>query len=163
MRKEVQVKNVPQLATLCYVRSEGKTLMVLRDKKEGDIHFGKWNGLGGKIESGESPRDCVIREVFEESGIKLENPILIGILTFPNFTLGMDWYVFVFYSFIKIEELGDCDEGSLHLVRDEDLLDLNLWEGDRLFLPLVLKKNFFTGKLQYEFGKLTNSNIVVSG
>ena len=83
------------LATLCYVKRDGHTLMIHRNKRPNDIHEGKWNGLGGKFEAGESPEDCVIREVSEESGLIIRAPHLHGILTFTNFK-GNDWYVFVY-------------------------------------------------------------------
>ena len=73
------------LATLCYVRHSGRTLMLHRIKKEKDMHEGKWNGLGGKMLDGETPEECVIREVREESGLTIKNPKLRGILTFPKF------------------------------------------------------------------------------
>ncbi len=72
-----------KLATLCYIRQSGRTLMIHRVKKENDIHEGKWNGLGGKLEPGESPEECVIREVLEESGLRATRLHLKGILTFP--------------------------------------------------------------------------------
>ena len=72
-----------KLATLCYVRRDGKTLMLLRNKKINDMHAGKWNGLGGKFEAGETPEDCAIREIYEESGLRVVAPQLCGVLTFP--------------------------------------------------------------------------------
>ena len=69
--------------------------LVHRNKKPSDIHEGKWNGLGGKFEAGETPDECVIREVQEETGLLIQNPRLHGLLMFPNFK-GNDWYVFVF-------------------------------------------------------------------
>jgi GPH family glycoside/pentoside/hexuronide:cation symporter len=83
------------LATLCYIQHAGQTLMIHRIKRADDIHLGKWNGLGGKFEPGESPEECVIREVREESGLELRQPRLCGLLMFPGFK-GNDWYVFVF-------------------------------------------------------------------
>ena len=74
-----------KLATLCYVRHEGHTLMVHRIKKADDIHQGKWNGLGGKLEPGESPEECVIREVHEESGLEIRQPKYRGLLIFTDF------------------------------------------------------------------------------
>jgi len=87
-----------KLATLCYIKdnSTNKTLMLYRNKKENDYHEGKWNGLGGKFELGETPEECAIRELKEESGLTVENPKLKGLLTFPNFDGVDDWYVFVF-------------------------------------------------------------------
>ena len=83
------------LATLCYIQHAGQTLMIHRIKRADDIHLGKWNGLGGKFEPGESPEECVIREVREESGLELRQPRLCGLLVFTAFK-GNDWYVFVF-------------------------------------------------------------------
>ncbi len=83
-------------ATLCYVRTGGRTLMLHRNKKAGDIHRGKYNGLGGKLETGESPEECVKREVREESGLTLRDPRLRGVLTFPAFKDDEDWIVFVY-------------------------------------------------------------------
>jgi ADP-ribose pyrophosphatase YjhB (NUDIX family) len=93
-----------KLATLCYVKHEGRTLMVHRVKKADDIHQGKWNGLGGKLEPGESPEECVIREVREESGLEIHSPRYHGLLIFTNFK-GDDWYVWVFTA----TELGHAD------------------------------------------------------
>ena len=74
-----------KLATLCYIMDEDKTLMLYRNKKENDYHEGKWNGLGGKLEAGETPEECAIREVYEESGLKVFGPQLKGLITFPMF------------------------------------------------------------------------------
>ena len=85
-----------KLAALVYVRAGGQTLMLHRVKKAQDIHAGKWNGLGGKLEPGETPEACAIREVREESGLEIDPPQWRGLLTFPNFAHGEDWYAFVF-------------------------------------------------------------------
>ena len=85
-----------KLATLCYLRKDGTTLMVHRIKKANDIHQGKWNGLGGKLEPGETPEECAMREIFEESGLRAKNLKLKGFLTFPLFARDEDWYAFVF-------------------------------------------------------------------
>ena len=87
-----------KLATLCYVinKTDNSTLMIHRVKKENDYHEGKWNGLGGKFENGESPEECAIREVKEESGLDIKNPKLHGFISFPMFDGVEDWYVFVF-------------------------------------------------------------------
>ena len=85
-----------KLATLCYVEKDGQYLMLHRNKKANDMHKGLWVGLGGKFEAGESPEECVIREVFEESGLRIQNPTLRGFLTFPGFFGEEDWYVFMF-------------------------------------------------------------------
>jgi 8-oxo-dGTP diphosphatase len=80
-----------KLATLCYVKHDSRTLMIHRVKKANDIHQGKWNGLGGKLEPGESPEACVIREVREESGLEIRRPKYRGLLIFTNFKED-DWH-----------------------------------------------------------------------
>lgn len=141
-------------ATLCYVRSGGKTLMMHRNKKPGDVHKGKWNGLGGKLDSGESPEECVIREVREESGLEIAAPRLHGILTFPAFKPGEDWLVFVYTASRHTGILGTCAEGDLEWVTAERLAALPLWEGDQIFLPWLEQERFFSGKFNYVDGRL---------
>lgn len=141
-------------ATLCYVRSGGRTLMLHRNKKDADVHRGKWNGLGGKLDAGESPEDCVVRELIEESGLTILDARLRGVLTFPEFRPGEDWLVFVFVATRFQGTLGDCLEGTLAWVDDEKLLDLPLWEGDRIFLPWLDGERFFSGKFVYRDGRL---------
>lgn len=139
------------LATLCYVTERGRTLMLHRNKRPGDIHAGKWNGLGGKFEAGESPEDCVIREVKEESGLEIQNPRLHGLLTFANFK-GNDWYVFVFTAErFTGELLTDIPEGDLAWIpNDEILTSLPLWDSDHVFLPWLRGGHFFSAKFNYE-------------
>jgi 8-oxo-dGTP diphosphatase len=137
------------LATLCYVKRDGCTLMLHRIKKPNDIHEGKWNGLGGKFEAGETPEECVRREVQEEAGLIIQNPHLHGLLMFPNFK-GNDWYVFVFTATEFSGELIESPEGNLEWISDEKLLDLNLWESDHIFLPWLASGDFFSAKFEYE-------------
>jgi len=149
-----------KLATLCYVRRDGKTLMVHRIKKENDMHLGKWNGLGGKLEPGESPEECAIREIYEESGLRVSNPSLKGILTFPGFANDEDWYAFVFV-FTNFEgELTESDEGNLAWIDDSKLLDLNLWQGDLIFIPWLSHPGFFSGKFIYKDGQFIDYQVV---
>lgn len=151
------------LATLCYVRKNGKTLMLHRVKKENDIHKDKYNGLGGKFEDGESPEECVIREVYEESGLKIKNPLLKGILAFPKFDGKNDWIVFVFTAEKFSGKLRQSKEGNLLWVKNEDLLKLNLWEGDKIFLKYLDKDIIFSGKFIYKNGKLLSYRILKYG
>jgi 8-oxo-dGTP diphosphatase len=137
------------LATLCYIKHEGHTLMVYRNKKPNDMHAGKWNGLGGKFEPGESPENCVRREVWEESGLQIRNPKLHGLLMFPNFK-GDDWYVFVFTVREFEGELIDSPEGRLEWIPDEKLTSLSLWESDQIFFPWLEKDEFFSAKFIYQ-------------
>lgn len=147
------------LATLCYVRSGGRTLMLHRDKKPGDVHKGKWNGLGGKLEAGESPDECVVREVREEAGLELADPRLRGVLTFPAFAKGEDWVVFVYTATRFSGSLGDCPEGTLEWIADAKVPELNLWEGDRLFLPWLDGTRFFSAKFVYRDGRLAGHDV----
>ena len=107
------------LATLCYIKHDGKTLMVHRNKKPNDIHAGKWNGLGGKFEAGETPEECIRREVEEEAGLVIQNPRLHGLLVFTNFQ-GNDWYVFVFTASEFEGQLSESSpEGRLAWIDDD--------------------------------------------
>jgi 8-oxo-dGTP diphosphatase len=149
-----------QLATLCYVRKNGKTLMIYRNKKPNDVHKGKWNGLGGKFNPGEMPEECAVREVLEESGLQVRNPRLHGILTFPQFSGGKDWYVFVYVFDDFAGELIDSDEGRLAWIDDSQLLNLYLWEGDHYFLEWINQKRFFSGKFIYKNGRLEHHEVI---
>jgi 8-oxo-dGTP diphosphatase len=149
-----------KLATLCYIKADGKTLMIHRIKKENDMHHGKWNGLGGKLDAGETPEDCVIREVLEESGLAINEPQLKGILTFPKFSNDEDWYAFIFVAVKFKGELIDSSEGVLNWIDDEQLLDLDLWEGDRIFIPWLDRPGFFSGKFIYHSGRLVEHDVV---
>lgn len=148
------------MATLCYLKRDGKTLMVHRTKKANDMHMGKWNGLGGKLEAGETPEECAIREIQEESGLRVTEPILKGILTFPGFANDEDWYAFIFLAHKFEGDLIDSPEGTLKWVHDNDLLDLNLWEGDRIFIPWLEQPHFFSGKFVYVDGQLSEHEVV---
>lgn len=145
-----------KLATLCYVRKNEKTLMLHRVKKQNDIHEGKWNGLGGKMEPGETPEECARREVFEEAGLIVHELIFKGILTFPLFAHDEDWYAFVFTTDDFEGELIDSVEGNLRWIETERLPELELWEGDRQFLPLLDRPGFFSGKFVYKNGALVD-------
>ena len=137
------------LATLCYIKRHGKTVMIYRNKKPNDMHAGKWNGLGGKFEPGESPEECVRREVWEESVLRIHDPKLHGLLMFPNFK-GADWYVFVFTAGDFEGELIDSPEGELEWIPDEKLTSLNLWPSDQVFFPWLENGVFFSAKFIYE-------------
>ncbi|RMD51565.1 MAG: 8-oxo-dGTP diphosphatase [Ignavibacteria bacterium] len=148
-----------KLATLCYVRKDGKTLMLYRNKKENDYHEGKWNGLGGKFEPGESPEECAIREVKEESGLTAKSITMKGIITFPMFDTKEDWYVFLFVINDFEGELIDSPEGRLEWIDDEKLTGLNLWDGDKIFIPWLSGDKFFSAKFNYDNGKFTDYSV----
>lgn len=122
--------------------------MLHRNKKENDINKNKYIGVGGHIEHGESPEDCIIREAFEETGLKLKNPALRGFLTFV--INDIDEYTFLFTCDDFEGELSECSEGELEWVNKEDVAKLPLWEGDIQFLKLLdTEKEFFSLKLVY--------------
>ena len=148
-----------KLATLCYVRQAGQTLMLHRTKKKNDIHEGKWNGLGGKFEPGETPEECARREIFEESGLVAKKLELKGLLTFPLFAHDEDWYAFVFVATDLEGELIDSPEGNLAWVPDQQLTELNLWEGDYIFLPWLDQAEFFSAKFIYRKGKFVKHHV----
>ncbi|PKL83074.1 MAG: DNA mismatch repair protein MutT [Ignavibacteriae bacterium HGW-Ignavibacteriae-3] len=148
-----------QLATLCYLMDGERTLMLHRVKKKNDVHEGKWNGLGGKFEPGESPEECAIREVREECGLIIKKPVMHGFITFPMFDGKKDWYVFVFTAREFEGELIDSHEGKLEWIPDNKLLELNLWEGDRTFIPWLFEEKFFSAKFIYENGNLITHEV----
>jgi len=137
--------------------------MIHRIKKKNDMHEGKWNGLGGKLEPGETPEECVVREVREESGLLIKNPLLKGLLTFPAFNGFDDWYVFMFVAKEFEGGLIDSAEGDLRWIDDSELLNLNLWDGDKIFLKWMDEKGFFSAKFTYKNRKLINHNVIFHG
>lgn len=149
-----------KLATLCYVRHGQQTLMVHRVKKANDMHQGKWNGLGGKLEPGESPEDCARREILEESGLEVKDLTWKGILTFPGFSNDEDWYAFVFVATVRDGALIESPEGDLRWIDNGKLLELNLWEGDQIFLPWLDRPGMFSGKFTYSDGRLVNHSVM---
>ncbi len=147
------------MATLCYVKKNNKTLMIHRVKKKNDMHQGKWNGLGGKLNDGETPEECVIREVWEESGLEIEKPKLKGILTFPEFSQGKSWYVFLYEAREFTGSLIESCEGNLEWIKDEEFVNLNLWQGDRYFLKWMDENKFFSAKFIYKDGELKQRHV----
>lgn len=146
-----------KLATLAYVRRGDRTLMIRRDKRPDDAHYGKWNGLGGKFEPGESPEACLRREVLEESGLEVVRADLKGFLTWPAFDGTHDWYAFCFVVTETRGELHpDPPEGSLHWVPTADVPTLALWEGDRVFLPWLDRPGTFSATFRYDGGRLVD-------
>ncbi|RJP62355.1 MAG: 8-oxo-dGTP diphosphatase [Ignavibacteriales bacterium] len=148
-----------KLATLCYVQKDNKTLMLYRNKKENDYHEGKWNGLGGKFELGESPEDCAIREIKEEAGLTVKNIIMKGFITFPLFDGKDDWHVFLFVIDKFEGDLIDSPEGELDWIDNDKLSEINLWEGDKIFIPWLFEDKFFSAKFNYEEGKFKDYEV----
>lgn len=135
--------------TLCYIEKDDEYLMLHRTKKQNDLNCGKWIGVGGKFEENECPEECLKREVFEETGLILESYRLCGIVTF----ISNEWegeYMYLFTADKFKGELTDCNEGTLKWVKKSKVENLNLWEGDRIFLRLLAENApFFLLKLEY--------------
>ena len=149
-----------KIGTLCYIDNGTSTLMMHRIKKENDMHKGKWNGLGGKLIPGETPEDCVIREVKEESGLNIKNPVLKGILTFPKFDEIDDWMVFVFTCKEFSGKMIECNEGVLEWILNGELKNLNLWESDKIYMKWLTNHPFFSAKFIYKKRKLTKHDVI---
>ena len=142
--------------SLCYLERGGQYLMLHRGKKEHDEYKDKWIGIGGKFEPGESPEDCVCREVLEETGLRLTDYRYCGIVTF---VIG-DWteYMHLFLATGVEVQLRECDEGVLAWIDKKRLVDLQQWEGDKIFLRLLdLHVPFFSLKLVYDGDTLTDA------
>jgi 8-oxo-dGTP diphosphatase len=150
-----------KLATLCYVidKKTQSTLMIHRVKKKNDYHEGKWNGLGGKFEQGESPEECAIREIEEESGLKVKSVEMKGFISFPMFDGKDDWYVFLFTADDFEGALIDSPEGNLEWIANKNLTKINLWDGDKIFIPWLYQDKFFSAKFNYENGKYISHKV----
>lgn len=142
------------LSTLCYIEKDGKYLMLHRTKKKNDINKDKWLGIGGKFEDGESPEECIIREVKEETGLTLNTYKLRCIVTYVS-TKWETEYMYVFTSNDFTGELIECNEGDLQWIEKDKITELNTWEGDKVFVDKIHSNNtFFTIKFNYDGEKL---------
>ena len=143
--------------TLCYIEKEDSYLMMHRVKKEKDINKDKWVGVGGHFEDGESPEECLLREVWEETGLKLTSFRLRGIITFAPDKYPTE-YMFLYTADGYEGELTDCDEGTLEWVKKSEVVKLPIWEGDKVFFRLLEKDvPVFSLKLKYEGDKLVET------
>ncbi|MGN1001824.1 MAG: NUDIX hydrolase [Oscillospiraceae bacterium] len=141
--------------TLCYIRRGNEYLMLHRVKKENDVNKDKWIGPGGKFREGESPEDCLLREVREETGLTLRSWRYRGLVTFVSDRWPTE-YMHLFTSDDYEGEIRDCDEGVLEWVDKDALLALPIWEGDKVFLRLLdTDEPFFSLKLCYQGERLT--------
>lgn len=137
-----------ELTTLCYMEKDGQYLMLHRIKKKNDINKDKWIGIGGHFEKEESPEECILREVYEETGLTLTSYRYRGLITFVY--NGTTEYMSLFTSDCFTGNLTPCSEGVLEWVNIEDIWNLNLWEGDKIFFRLLDENQpFFSLKLVY--------------
>ena len=138
-----------KMTTLCYLERDGRYLMLHRVKKVNDENHDKWIGVGGKFEDGESPEDCMRREVLEETGLTVRDFRYRGIVTFVSDVYPCE-YMHLFTVTDWSGELKECDEGVLEWIDKDRLFSLTLWEGDRIFLRLLdTDEPFFSLKLTY--------------
>lgn len=155
-----------ELTTLCYIEQKNHYLMMHRVKKQNDINKDKWIGIGGHFEEGESPAECLKREVREETGLELATYRARGIVTF----LYGDTveYMHLFTATLpekepgeELTELPDCDEGELVWIPREEVTNLPIWEGDKIFFRLLNENApFFFLKLVYDkSGNLVSHSI----
>ena len=144
--------------TLCYIEQDEHYLMLHRVKKKNDINHDKWIGIGGKFEKGESPEDCLLREALEETGLTLTRWRYRGIVTFLQAQDAEAEYMHLFTADGFTGQIKTCDEGDLEWIHRKKLLELTLWEGDKIFLRL-LEENapFFSLKLVYDGDKLIDA------
>lgn len=142
------------LTTLCYIECDEQYLMLHRVLKEKDINKDKWIGVGGHFEKDESPDECLLREVKEETGLTLTSYSFRGIVTF----ISNQWeteYMCLYTADGFEGDIVECEEGILTWVSKKDLEQLNLWEGDKIFLKLLAEDApFFSLKLRYEGNRL---------
>lgn len=151
VRIEAEVKEMTILTTICYLRKDHQTLLLYRNRKENDINQGKWIGIGGKLEKGESPEECIRREFLEETGLTLERVELKGYITFPGIYHGEDEGMFLYTSDAFHGTLIDnCQEGELVWMDNDKIADLPMWEGDRFFEEWLTRPGFTEAKLTYQ-------------
>lgn len=143
-----------KLTTLCYLERGDEYLMLHRTKKKNDENHDKWIGVGGKFEAGESPEDCMRREIFEETGLLVTSYRYRGLVTFVS-DLYETEYMHLFTVTDWTGEARECDEGELAWIKKQKLFDLTLWQGDRIFLKLLQEDvPFFSLKLTYQGDEL---------
>jgi 8-oxo-dGTP diphosphatase len=146
--------------TLCYIEKDSSYLMMHRTKKKNDENADKWVGVGGKFENGESPYDCARREIYEETALTPNSLFYRGIVTFVSDLYGTEYmHLFTCDDFSgNLKE--DCDEGELVWIDKNEVTNLPIWEGDKVFFELInTEKRFFSLKLVYEGNKLISHTV----
>ena len=146
--------------TLCYIQQGGQWLMLHRVKKAHDASQGKWIGVGGKCEADESPDECMLREVSEETGLNITSWRYRGIVTFISDIWPCE-YMHLFTADQWTGTLTVCDEGDLAWIDHDKIFDLSLWPGDRIFLKLLMDQSqpFFSLKLIYRGDDLVSARL----
>ena len=142
------------VTTQVYLRRDGQTLMLFRNKKEHDLNEGKWIGVGGKKCFCETPYECAVRETYEETHYLIRTARLCGIVTFCD-----DDYeemMFIYTSDDFTGEMSDCNEGTLSWIDNDQLLDLPMWEADPHFIKWLDEKKLYSAKAIYHRGSLVN-------
>lgn len=134
-------------------------MMMFRNKKHNDIHANKWNGLGGKIILGETPEECIRREVEEESGYEIGGLSYKGFIVFPAFDDIEDWYVFVFSTDDFTGEMIESPEGELAWIDDTEMGNIPLWEGDYIFMKWLDRPQIFSAKFNYHNKRLVDYQV----
>ena len=144
--------------TLCHIEKDGKYLMLHRIKKENDLNHDKWIGIGGKFETRESPEQANRREAFEETGLTLGKCDYRGIVTFVSDKYATE-YMHIFCCTDFCGDIKECDEGVLEWVDKQEIYNLPLWEGDKIFLKLIENPDtpFFSLRLEYRGDKLISA------
>ena len=144
--------------TLCHIEKDRKYLMLHRIKKENDLNHDKWIGIGGKFEDKESPEQCNRREVLEETGLTLHTSKYCGIVTFVSDKWETE-YMHIFTSSDFSGEIKECDEGVLEWIDKQEIYNLPLWEGDKIFLHLIEQPEcpFLSLRLEYKGEKLISA------
>ena len=137
-----------------YLKKDNYYLLLYRNKKKNDMNEGKWIGVGGHIEKGETPDEAVIREVFEETGLIVHSLKCNGEVLFINNDYQELMYVYEISAFSG--ELKECDEGQLEWIAIEKMLTLPMWEGDKAYLPLLKTEKYFKMKIKYRDKELVS-------
>lgn len=150
-----------KLTTLCYIEKNESYLMLHRVKKVNDENHDKWIGVGGKFEYGESPEECLLREVKEETGLILKKYQFRGLVTFVSNEWGTE-YMHLFTATEYEGEMKECEEGELVWVPKSEIENLKLWEGDKVFFRLLDEtRDFFSLKLRYEGENLVETEVKI--
>jgi 8-oxo-dGTP diphosphatase len=153
-----------KMTTLCYIENNDCYLMLHRTKKKKDVNKDKWIGVGGHAEGNETPQECLLREVKEETGLLLTSYKFRGLITFISDEYEAEMMC-LFTADGYTGELITCDEGELEWVKKSDVPQLPTWEGDAQFLKLLLEdeKRFFAMKLRYEGERLIEKSVEFCG